>query len=250
MNNLDELRLFKAYKENFKILCDELGLIVVQNLTLESNKVAQLSLSAWTKLFWDWLYQTTDEANPVTTVGPARPWRYGGRQPTGFQRRCLDKFGESVWYVATAPYAEPGSIIQIDIPVGNWWLLIAPAISSASSEMHPSLNTIEKLREHVRRETYSTYELWTILDGFSIPWYLVDNTDCMIETRNVPISKFKNVLRQDLSKTGGVIHSVQCGYWNFVRPEYVGDHILTIHSKSPVYHVDVTYQISMAGPAC
>lgn len=216
----------------------------------DNEKVAGLSLSEWTGLFWRWLLQTTDEANPLTTVGPARSWRYSGKQPTEFQQRCQDKYDESVWFVAAAPYTEPGGIIKMDIPLGKWWLLVAPAITIASEEMYPSLDTIEKLREHVYKDIRSTYELWTILDGFSVPYYWIDNTDRIIEIRDVPVGKHKNIMHHDLAKHEGVLNTLQAGYWNFIRPEQTGpgDHLLTIHSRSPVYHVDITYQLSLIGP--
>lgn len=221
----------------------------MQHITSQSNELrvaGGISLSEWTKKFWEWLYQTPDEANPLTTVGPARPWRYRGRQPTEFQKECLDKYGESVWYIAPAPYSEPGGIIQIDIPIGDWWLLIAPATSLEATQIHPSLNTMDKLRRQIIHDTDAFYELWTILDGFSIPWYHVDNTDELITIENIPTSKHKNIIRQDLPD--GIIHTIQLGYWNLVRPEYIGAHILTIHSRSPTYRVDITYQLEMPGP--
>ena len=45
------------------------------------------------------------------------------------------------------------------------------------------------------------------------------------------------------------IHAVQCGYWNWLRPLPRGDHLLHIHSKSPTYRVDITYQLSVAAAA-
>ena len=209
--------------------------------------VAGLTLSEWTKKFWEWLYQLSDEVNPVTTLGPARPWRYAGRQPTQFQKECMEKYGESVWFVAPAPYSEPNSVIQLYIPLGNWWFLIGPAITSSSQQVHPSLNTIDKVRKNVMDDIKKTYELWTILDGFSIVWYCIDNTDSFIEIKNVPTNKSKNMVHSDLDDSN--IQTLQCGYWNFIEPVTPGDHLLTIHSRSPLYRVDMTYQVSVTGPA-
>ena len=212
----------------------------------ERKKVANLTLSEWTKKFWEWLYLLSDEANPVTSVGPARPWRYAGRQPTEFQKECMEKYGESVWFVAAAPYAEPNSVIQLYIPEGNWWLLIAPAIASSSRQFYPSLDTIDKVRQHVKEDINKTFELWTILDGFSIPWYYVENTDSFIETKGVPIKDSKNMMHHNLGDD--TIQTLQCGYWNFIEPVIPGEHLLTIHSRSPIYRVDITYQLSVTGP--
>jgi hypothetical protein len=206
--------------------------------------VAGLTLSEWTKKFWEWLYQLHDEANPVTAVGPARPWRYAGRQPTQFQKERMVKYGESVWFVAAAPYAEPNSVIQLNIPVGNWWFLIAPAIASSSQQLYPSLDTIDKVRKNVIDDITKTFELWTIFDGFSIPWYYIDNTDTFIEITDVPIKESK--MHRDLGDSK--IYTLQCGYWNFIEPVIPGDHLLTIHSRSPIYRVDITYQLSVTGP--
>lgn len=211
-----------------------------------SRAVAGLTLSEWTKKFWEWLYQLNDEANPVTTVGPARPWRYVGRQPTQFQKECMKKYGESVWFIAAAPYAEPNSVIQLYIPVGNWWLLIAPAIASSSQQLYPSLNTIDKVRKNVMDDINKTFELWTIFDGFSIPWYFIDNTNSFIEIKDVPTKGSKNLMHRDLGDAK--IQTLQCGYWNFIEPVIPGDHLLTIHSRSPIYRVDITYQLSVTGP--
>ncbi len=213
----------------------------------ESKTAAGLTLSEWTKKFWEWIFQLSDEANPVTSVGPARPWRYAGRQPTQFQKECMEKYGESVWFIAAAPYAEPNSVIQIYIPVGNWWFLIAPAITCSSGQLYPSFNTIDKVRKHVKEDINKTFELWTIFDGFSIPWYYVDNTDSFIDIKGVPTKESKNMLHQDLA--GDTIQTLQCGYWNFIEPVEPGDHLLTIHSRSPIYRVDITYQLSINGPA-
>jgi hypothetical protein len=211
-----------------------------------NSAVAGLTLSEWTIRFWTWLYQLSDEANPVTTVGPARPWRYAGRQPTQFQKECMEKYGESVWFIAAAPYAEPNSVIQLHIPVGNWWFLVAPAIASSSQQDYPSLDTIEKVRKNVMDDINKTFELWTIFDGFSIPWYYIDNTYKFIEIKNVPENGSKNMMHRDLRDRK--IQTLQCGYWNFIEPIAPGDHLLTIHSRSPIYRVDITYQLSVTGP--
>jgi hypothetical protein len=212
----------------------------------DGKTVAGLTLSEWTKQFWEWLYQLDDEANPVTTVGPARPWRYAGRQPTRFQRECMEKYRESVWFVAAAPYAEPNSVIQLYIPGGSWWFLIAPAIASSSPQLYPSLNTIDKVRKHVIDDINKTFELWTIFDGFSIPWYYIDNTGSFIQINDVPTKESKNMMHREIGD--GKIKTLQCGYWNFIEPVIPGDHLLTIHSRSPIYRVDITYQISVTGP--
>jgi hypothetical protein len=212
----------------------------------ESKKTAGLTLSDWTQKFWDWLFQLSDEANPVTAIGPSRPWRYAGRQPTQFQIECMEKHGESVWFIAPAPYSEPNSVIQLHLPVGNWWLLIAPATACSSPQIYPSLNSLDKVRKHVYEDIGKTTELWTILDGFSIPWYYIDNTDNFIEIYGVPTKESKNMPHLNLKD--GTIQTLQCGYWNFVEPVVPGEHLLTIHSKSSIYRVDITFQLSVAGP--
>jgi hypothetical protein len=220
---------------------------IIMQVHQESKTPAGLTLSDWTKKFWEWLFQLSDEANPVTAVGPSRPWRYAGRQPTQFQKECMEKHGESVWYIAPAPYSEPNSVIQIYIPVGYWWFLISPASACSSQQLYPSLDTIDKVRKHVKEDINKTYELWTIFDGFSIPWYYIDNTDSFIEIRDVPTKESKNLSHQNLEDD--TIQTLQCGYWNFMEPVIPGEHLLTIHSKSPIYRADITYQLSVTGPA-
>lgn len=105
----------------------------------------------------------------------------------------MDKYGESVWFIAPAPYAEANSVIQLYVPVGNWWFLVAPAIVSSSQQQYPSLNTIDKVRKNVMDDVNKTFELWTILDGFSIPWYYIDNTDRFIEIKDVPTKESRNM---------------------------------------------------------
>jgi hypothetical protein len=220
---------------------------IIMQVHQESRTPAGLTLSDWTKKFWEWLFQLSDEANPVTVVGPSRPWRYAGRQPTVFQKECMEKHGESVWFIAPAPYSEPNSVIQLYIPVGSWWLLIGPAITCSSQQLYPSLDTIDKVRMHVKEDINKTYELWTIFDGFSIPWYYIDNTGSFIEIKDVPIKESKNMSHQNLEDD--TIQTLQCGYWNFIEPVIPGEHLLTIHSKSSIYRVDITYQLSVTGPA-
>jgi hypothetical protein len=99
----------------------------------------------------------------------------------------------------------------------------------------------------VKEDINKTFELWTIFDGFSIPWYYVDNTDSFIDIKGVPTKESKNMLHQDLA--GDTIQTLQCGYWNFIEPVEPGDHLLTIHSRSPIYRVDIIYQLSINGPA-
>jgi len=212
------------------------------------STIAGLTQKDWSEKFWEWLLQTSDEANPLTTVGPARSWRYAGRQPTEFQKQCLEQHGESVWFIAPAPYAEINSVIQTFIPVGTWWLLVAPFIGVSAQEFYPSLDTLEKLRQNVVDVTDTVSELWTIYDGFSVPWYRINNTQSLIPIHNIPIKKTKNILQTDLQKTDGVIQTVQDGYWNFIPPITPGGHLLTIHSKAPTYRVDVTYNIHATGP--
>jgi hypothetical protein len=212
----------------------------------ESKMTAGLTLSDWTKKFWDWLFQLSDEANPVTAVGPSRPWRYAGRQPTQFQKECMEKHGESVWFIAPAPYSEPNSVIQLYIPVGNWWFLIGSAIACSSQQLYPSLDSIDKVRRHVNEDISKTNELWTIFDGFSIPWYYINNTDSFIDIKGVPTKESKNMSHQNLRED--IIQTLQCGYWNFIEPVAPGEHLLTIHSKSSIYRVDITYQLSVTGP--
>ena len=50
------------------------GAIIMQ-VYEESKTTASLTLSDWTKKFWGWLFQLSEEANPVTVVGPSSPWR-------------------------------------------------------------------------------------------------------------------------------------------------------------------------------
>jgi hypothetical protein len=220
---------------------------IIMQVHQESKTPAGLTLSDWTKKFWEWLFQLSDEANPVTVVGPSRPWRYAGRQPTQFQKECMEKHGESVWFIAPAPYSEPNSVIQLYIPVGNWWFLIGPAVTCSSQQLYPSLDTIDKVRKHVKEDINKTYELWTIFDGFSIPWYYIDNTDSFIKIKDVPTKESKNFSHQNLKDDS--IQTLQCGYWNFIEPVIPGEHLLTIHSKSPIYRADITYQLSVTGPA-
>ena len=61
----------------------------------DSKTAAGLTLSEWTKKYWEWLFQLSDEANPVTSVGPSRSWRYAGRQPYSIPKRMHGK----VWRV-------------------------------------------------------------------------------------------------------------------------------------------------------
>lgn len=223
------------------------GSATIMQVYQDCKTAAGLTLSEWTKKYWEWLFQLSDEANPVTAVGPSRPWRYAGRQPTQFQKECMEKYGESTWFIAAAPYSEPNSVIQIYIPVGNWWFLIAPAIAISSRELYPSLDTIDQVRKHVKDDVNKTFELWTIFDGFSIPWYYIDNTDSFIEIKGVPIKESKNLLHQNLGDDA--IQTLQVGYWNLIEPVTPGEHLLTIHSRSPTYRIDVTYQLSVTGPA-
>lgn len=64
----------------------------------EYDTVAGLCLKEWTEQFWSWILGLSDEANPITSVGPARSWRYMGNQPTQFQRQHMEKYSESVWF--------------------------------------------------------------------------------------------------------------------------------------------------------
>lgn len=218
--------------------------------TRSTTTVAGLTLSEWTLKFWEWLQGLSDESNPVTVVGPARPWRFAGRQPLGYQKDDQLKYGESVWFVAPAPYAEPGSVIQITLPEGRWYLLVAPATTCAALEHFASIRSLNKLREHVLKDIHKTYELWTIFDGFSVPWYYVDNTDRLIKIRlpESSTNKPKNIINPVTNVPNNEIHTAQAGYWNLIGPVWMGDHLLTIHSRSPIYRVDVTYQISAVGP--
>ena len=54
-----------------------------------------------------------------------------------------------------------------------------------------------------------TNELWTIFDGFSIPWYYIDNTDSFIEIKDVPTKESKNMLHQNLEEDTDTDTSVQ-----------------------------------------
>ena len=92
-----------------------------------------------------------------------------------------------------------------------------------------------------------TNELWTIFDGFSIPWYYIDNTNNFIEIKDVPTKESKNMSHQNLE--ADIIQTLQCGYWNFIEPVVPGEHLLTIHSRSSIYRVDITYHSSVTGPA-
>ena len=210
------------------------------------NNIAGLTLNEWTQKFWEWLYHLSDESSPVTVVGPARSWRFAGRQPTEFQTACQTQDGESVWFVAPAPYAEPNSVVQLNIPAGNWWLLAAPATVSTALEYLPSIKTEDKLREFILKDIHKTYELWTIYDGFSVEWYYVNNTDNLIEIKNIPKSR-PNIIRPN-ETSNDIIRTMQVGYWNLIGPVEAGDHLLTMHSKSPIYRVDITYQITAVGP--
>lgn len=214
----------------------------------KEHNVAGLTLSDWTKKFWEWIYQLTDESSPISVVGPARPWRFAGRQPTEFQMDRQSKFGESVWFVAPAPYAEPNSVVQLNIPVGNWWILVAPATSAAAYEYFPSIRTEGKLKDFVLKDIAKTYELWTIWDGFSVDWHYVNNTDKVIQIKDIPNNKSKTNIIHRGPNTNSTITTMQAGYWNYFGPVKAGDHLLTIHSRSPIYRVDITYQVSAVGP--
>lgn len=208
-------------------------------------------MADWTIEWWKWLMSKNELESPMTVVGPARPHRYIAGQPTALQQQALKEYGESVWFIAAAPYVEPNSTIHINIPQGNWSILAATAVTQACTEEFPSLRTIEQLRDAVYKDMNDTYELYALLDGFSLDGGFVDLTDRRIEIDNLPpVEKNKNNPLGVASQQEGSnkIHSVQCGHWVWIKPLAPGDHLLHLHGLTKVYNVDIRFQLTVTGP--
>jgi hypothetical protein len=212
------------------------------------DKVADKTIIDWTIEWWKWLLSKSDEENPFTVVGPARPHRYIAGQPNELQQQAMKEYGESVWFVAGAPYAEPESTIRIPIPAGRWSILASSANVIACPEMFPSLKTLQELQKHVQKDAAGTYELYTLLDGFSLNGCVVDLTDEIVEVDSgiLPPKNMMNINKKNSSDT--TLHTIQYGIWVWIRPLASGDHLLRLHGYSRFYKLDTQYQLDVTGP--
>jgi hypothetical protein len=201
----------------------------------------------WTVEWWKWLLGKSIDESPFMVIGHAGPDRYIAGQPTEMQQRILKEHGESVWFLCAAPYSGD-RIVRLNIPVGNWSILASPYNSIASTENYPSLKTTAQLSKLLHDDVDGIYELWAKLDGTSLNCQLVDMTDEQTEIEGIAPKNMFGIDNKTLMQKNNTIRMVQCGYWIWLKPLTLGDHLLHLHGYSRNYELDMKFDLSVTGP--
>ena len=219
-----------------------------ENMEHERHEmVGDKDCNGWTVEWWKWLLGKSIEESPFMVIGHAGPDRYIAGQPTEMQQRILKEHGESVWFLCAAPYSGD-RIVRLNIPVGNWSILASPYNSIASTENYPSLKTTAQLSKLLHDDVDGIYELWAKLDGTSLNCQLVDMTDEQTEIEGIAPKNMFGIDNKTLMQKNNTIRMVQCGYWIWLKPLTLGDHLLHLHGYSRNYELDMKFDLSVAGP--
>jgi hypothetical protein len=201
----------------------------------------------WTVEWWKWLLSKSIEENPFMVIGHAGPDRYIAGQPTEMQQRTLKEHGESVWFLCAAPYSGD-RMVRLNIPEGNWSILASPYNAIASTEIYPSLKTTAQLSKLVHDDVAGIYDLWAKLDGTSLNLQVVDMTDEQTEIEGIAPKNMFGIDNKTLMPKNNIIRMVQCGYWIWLKPLTLGDHLLHLHGHSMNYELDMKFNLCVKGP--
>jgi hypothetical protein len=210
--------------------------------------VGDKDINDWTVEWWKWLLGKSIEESPFMVIGHAGPDRYIAGQPTEMQQRTLKEYGESVWFLCAAPYSGD-RMVRLNIPVGNWSILASPYNCIASTEIYPSLKTTAQLSEKiVKKDLDGIYDLWAKLDGTSLDLQVVDMTDEQTEIEGIAPKNMFGIDNKTLMQKNNIIRIVQRGYWIWLKPLTLGDHLLHLRGGSKTYDVDMKFNLCVAGP--
>jgi len=201
----------------------------------------------WTVEWWKWLLGKSIEESPFMVIGHAGPDRYIAGQPTEMQQRTLKEHGESVWFLCAAPYSGD-RMVRLNIPAGNWSILATPYNCIASTEIYPSLKTTAQLSKLVHDDVAGIYDLWAKLDGTSLNLQVVDMTDEQTEIEGIAPKNMFGIDNKTLIPKNNIIRMVQCGYWIWLKPLTLGDHLLHLHGHSMNYELDMKFNLCVKGP--
>lgn len=209
--------------------------------------VGDKDCNGWTVEWWKWLLSKNDDENPFTVFGHAPPERYIAAQPNEMQQKCMKEHGQSVWFLCPSPYSGD-HMIKISIPKGLWSILATPYVAMASTEEYPSLKTTAQLSKLVHDDVSGIYDLWAKLDGTSLKGCMINMTEKLVEIDNIPMKNMFGIDKDVIREKNGKIKMVQYGWWIWLKPLKLGDHLLHLHGYSKNYELDIKFQLAVAGP--
>ena len=73
-------------------------------------------------------------------------------------------------------------------------------------------------------------------------------TDEQIEIEGIAQKNMLGIDNKTLMQTNNSIRMVQYGYWIWLKPLTLGDHLLHLHGKSRNYELDMKFDLSVTGP--
>ena len=199
-----------------------------------------MTVKDWTEEWWKWLLGIEEKDNPYVPTSPHLNTneRIRANQPNEVQTSSMKKAGQSVWFLAAAPYGVEGGIARVKVPP-NYSLLGSQYNAIASQEFYPSHKTHESLTNLLKEDLDGVYELYATLDGISL-----DGCTVKPDGRSFPGHlPAKNIF----DGKPGTHNLVQHGHWVFLKPLTPGDHWLHLHGYSKNYRLDITYHLMVHG---
>lgn len=181
-----------------------------------------LSYRNWTGKWWEWALSIPKDVNPLTDINGVF---------------CAEGQTGPVWFLA----GTNGKINSIkrscSVPSGKA-ILIPVLVTELSYAEMPSIKTDKELIYEASRHIDKCSLLRASLDGIKLPELF------RYRIKFGPFDLFM-VLNNIWDLSSVLTRAVSDGYWIFLRPLSIGDHLLYIHGIEPHFETEVTYNLTI-----
>ena len=177
----------------------------------EDSVPFKVTYGQWTVKWWHWALSTPKSISPIVD----QSGEYASvNQPT-----------EDVWFLAGKFGNEDRNLPNrfCKIPAGR--SILFPVINCEANPLeYPELRTDEDLIEHIRRDEDTIINRDCFVDSKRIPVYRVQSDPLIFEVR-IDEDNAVNVVG------GGTTMASADGYWVFLKPLQLGEHIISFHGS-------------------
>jgi len=193
-----------------------------------------------------WIFEIPASIHP-NLWAPLNPYI----QATSY-RNPVDVSGSSVHMIAFPPFKlKQDNVLTLQISVDQedelkkHYFLVPVITDEASTEEYPSLDTVSKLLDLIRKDTDSTQRLELCVDGISrVGCYVEQNTRFKIE--RVAHQNHMGIPQGRLKPLDSV-EVVYNGFWALISAERLGpgDHLVTVEAEGKTYFNAATIHINI-----
>lgn len=217
----------------------------------DGDKIKGREQNDWVRAWWHWFLSIDEDSHP--TFSPRYVGRHEYDDSQGHVPSDMTGSENKVWNIpgGYGPTANHRSILRLN---GEGWAIVATVyVDGVSVEEFPSLrgkddqDTFNNLLAQARQDVGRVYEAVAKLDGMSLePCYLETGGG----TAASPAPFIVRGLPRDnvIDVPQGEIHMVSVGYWVFIKPLAIGDHLLELTGYSNNYAVQTRHVITVREP--